>query len=287
MEPRTLSFDVDVIPIGSIDLDSCFKDAPDVTKRVVTSKMTLADVLCRYLRVEDPVSVAEARDAIVNFLPGEGDPSLRDSGGESVECLTLYAAEQSPSDHPFQTKQVRLMATPRGSCEPDPANEWDLISDEPPFKKDLQRLYGTIHDRHKLVFGDGGALGEAGRRELARRWVNRHAFNANLYGIGWVNMSMNCAHVMEYTFTKPPAARAADDPAWRDSHVAAASQWITYSGPALSREVKSPSGAKTATGFPAAISLGDWRRWRDGFRGAAMRQHAKKRPGSWPDEPPI
>ncbi|KAK7978431.1 hypothetical protein PG996_004478 [Apiospora saccharicola] len=61
----------------------------DFTKRVVTSKRTLADVLCRYLRVEDPVSVAEAREAIVNFLPGEGDPSLRDSGGESMERLIL------------------------------------------------------------------------------------------------------------------------------------------------------------------------------------------------------
>ncbi|KAK7978430.1 hypothetical protein PG988_005920 [Apiospora saccharicola] len=142
---------------------------------------------------------------------------------------------------------------------------WGIIHDEPKFANDGGGgLYGVIRNRHKR----GSDLEEFARHELARRWVNRHAFYTNLYGIGWVNISMECAHFIELAFMKPPAAHAAEDPAWPDNHVAAAAQWIDYSGPALSRELKSPSGAKTVTGFPAGISFGDWRRWMEGFRGA-------------------
>ncbi|KAK8078307.1 hypothetical protein PG996_004477 [Apiospora saccharicola] len=128
---------------------------------------------------------------------------------------------------------------------------WGIIHDEPKFANDGGGgLYGVIRNRHKrgcsaVVFGGGSDLEEFARHELARRWVNRHAFYTNLYGIGWVNISMECAHFIELAFMKPPAAHAAEDPAWPDNHVAAAAQWIDYSGPALSRELKSPSGAKT------------------------------------------
>ncbi|KAK8093533.1 hypothetical protein PG997_000218 [Apiospora hydei] len=211
-----------------------------------------------------PLPLPKACHQIVQIHPGRGDAPPKQ---ESIERVVVWhtfldAAELMPYNHPYMAKLARLAADLRYS--PKTGQSYGRQTREP--RHLTTRAACAERNDFTAPLRDEN-LDEPARLDRDRRWINKNAFYANIYPLGWPEHADYLHDVLDLAFGPGDNGSKRSDPIWRDAHVSAAAQWILYNGQAIFQEVLNPADFPIMGAKPLRLSLAEWRHCKEGFRG--------------------